>query len=240
MKPNLLQKRLVAKSYLFCLSMICIYFLFAFIRIAGAYDDARKYIENAFNAIGFHWLISSTYLYWIFKNDYRYYHTLSRIRFVTTSRLYLNRWGALVVDTASYMAPFCGFAILLALFLGNQTIIFIILQGLCNLTLGVLLIGAAVTALNFIQYRYILNYLIIYILLTIDIFSGIGWLSFDTNIVYNQALSIQLYLVGIEEPAWKMLLAFAVLFVKVLLVFTAGYFTKKVKISVLKGQAGNE
>ncbi len=138
---NPIQRRVVGNSYLFCLIIFVLHFGMAFLRILAAPGNIQEYVINVFNATGFHWLISTTYLYWIYRNDSLYYHLLSKLRYITKTELLLCRIRALIKQTFYFLIPFFLIATLIVPLTQNHYILLPLLISFCNIFLGIFLMG---------------------------------------------------------------------------------------------------
>lgn len=224
MTANLSWINTVKKSYIFCMAIMIIYFLTAYLQIKDSYGDFKEYIINIFNAAGFHWLIISVYLYWLYKNDDIFFHNYSKIRYVTKSNLFMCRINLLLVQTLYFILPFWIFSIITAYLTQNQIFLVPIILGLWNLSIGIMVIGFFVTVLNSLQKNILVNYIFILILLTIDILATIGMINFETNLVYSQLLSVQFYLKG--QDTGKILMMTFILLIKLTCICILGLFTQ--------------
>lgn len=226
MKLERIELNLKKNSYFFCLLIQAFYFIPAIINIFKDCGNVESYILNMFNAPAFHWLMITSYLYWLYKNDTIIFHALYRIKFNSNKYFYLHRMIKLLKHTSLLIAPFWIIAISMLIISSNQIIFSMLIVELVNLSLGILLIGTTIQALNCLRHPRLWNYIAISILLSLDYLCSTGMLRFDMNIIYYQMLSIQFYLAG-NENIFEFLLISATLFFKILILFLATFLLLK-------------
>ncbi|HCS74087.1 MAG TPA: hypothetical protein DIW17_09450 [Clostridiales bacterium] len=216
--------KLLGYSYGLCLLVICINFGMGHVNIIGDSGNYQTYIINIFNASSFHWIITTTYLYWIYKFTRVINHDYIKTRYVKKINIYNHLINGLLIQTAVFLLPYWIFSIITVFLSKNQGFLGPLIISLWNMSLGILLIGLAATVMNFIHDRIIINYIIIYMVLSLDYLSSAGYLRFDFSIVYTQLLSSHIYLYRDISHSEMLFISFKLLF-KILLVFTIGLFT---------------
>lgn len=222
---NQIDTKLYKNSFVFCMLVQLFYFIPAIINIADN-GNIESYILNMFDAQAFHWLIITSYLYWIYKYDTVLFHTLYRIRFHSKVSFYIHIIVRIIKHTLFFIIPFSVIAIMM-LFISNNLFFFSVLAiGLINLSLGIIIIGVAIAVFNCLIRNRIWSYTLIFLLLTIDFLCSVGVLRFDLNVLYYQMLSIQFYLSAQVEVAGFLLIS-AILLIKILIIFSGGYLLLK-------------
>lgn len=188
-------------AYWFCIVLCIIYGFIATLSAQNANDIGSNIYIQFFNGIQFQWMILTAYIFWIYTSDMPFHNDLLCIRFTTRTNLFFARLKNVIIRSLQYILLLWILFIVLCFtdhFNDYATIgFFPTLLGLFNMSLGIVVIGIGAVSLSTLSKNarsYIWFYLFVFLCIGFDCMGCLGYLRFRLPILYEQLMSMQIFI----------------------------------------------